>query len=149
NDADPTADNSKTDTDTLDAAPDLAITSKSDGVSSAVPGDTLTYTIDYSNHGNQDATGVKITENLPAGTSFVAGENAGWNLSAGVLTYTIGNLASGATGSATLVLHVVSPAAAGLDNIVNTANIDDDHANGADPTADNSKTDTDTLAAAP
>ncbi len=143
------ASQSATDTDTLDAAPDLAITSKSDGVSSTVPGATLTYTIAYSNIGNQGATGVILTDNLPVGTTFVAAENPGWSNNAGLLTFTVGALAAGANGSAPLVLHVAAVAAAGQHTIVNSATISDDDANGLDPAGNDSATDTDTLVAAP
>ncbi|MDB6152650.1 MAG: Ca2+-binding protein toxin-related, partial [Chthoniobacteraceae bacterium] len=85
--------NSISDTSTLDAAPDLAITLHSDGVGTAHPGDTLIYTIGYANQGNQIATGVTIVETLPAGTRFVASENPGWTLNGSTLTYNLGSVA--------------------------------------------------------
>ena len=47
----------------LIAAPDLAIT-KTDGLLTVVPGQTLTYTLTISNVGNQDATGVTVMVHL-------------------------------------------------------------------------------------
>src|SRR5205823_8234747 len=44
--------NPGTDTDTLDAAPDLVVT-KTDGAAATTPGSTLTYTITVTNAGNQ------------------------------------------------------------------------------------------------
>ena len=62
--------NSATDSDTLAAAADLAIT-KTDGVSSAAPGDTVTYTIVASNAGPSVATGNTVTDTFPAACSAV------------------------------------------------------------------------------
>jgi len=87
-------------------------------------------------------------QNLPTGTTFVsAGSTAGWTETApgsGIFHLTIGALTAGASAStATFVVTVTSPAAAGLSNIVNAASIADDGANGTDPTpANNSSTDT-------
>ena len=61
NGADPTpANNTDTDIDSLATTPDLVVT-KTDGVTSASPGDTLIYTLTISNAGHQDATGVTAT----------------------------------------------------------------------------------------
>ena len=49
--------NTGSDTDTLDAAPDLVVV-KSDGGVSTTPGGQVTYTITVTNNGNQDAIGV-------------------------------------------------------------------------------------------
>jgi uncharacterized repeat protein (TIGR01451 family) len=150
-------DNSATDNNTvLNAAPDLTVSSKSDGVTNTTPGSTLTYTINYANTGNQGAANVVLTETVPTGTVYVAAGSSAWSCANGspggtTCTLTIGTLnGGGASGTATFIVTVNSPAAAGLASIVNTASIDDDHANGADATpANNSKTDTDTLDAAP
>ena len=57
---------------------DLTLT-KNDGDVTAIPDDTIAYTLDYANAGSADATGVVITETVPAGTTFDAGEStAGW-----------------------------------------------------------------------
>src|SRR6185436_13555825 len=72
------ADNSANDTDTLNAAPAFGTFTKSDGLTSTTPGSTLTYTINYANAGNQDATGVVLTETVPTGTTFVAAGSSVW-----------------------------------------------------------------------
>src|SRR5207237_5982787 len=73
------ADNTASDTTPLVAAPDLSIV-KSDGGISTTPGGTVPYTLSYANTGNQGATGVAITETVPANTTFNAGAStAGWN----------------------------------------------------------------------
>ncbi|MBK8049841.1 MAG: DUF11 domain-containing protein [Anaerolineales bacterium] len=64
----------------MTAAPDLTI-AKTDGRTQVLTGDRLTYTIAYSNTGNQAATGVQITDTLLAGIDYLgstpAGEYAG------------------------------------------------------------------------
>ncbi|MCL4836884.1 MAG: DUF11 domain-containing protein [Thermoanaerobaculia bacterium] len=157
NGADPTpADNSASDTTPVDAQPDLSLT-KSDGGASVAPGGTVAYALTYSNAGNQDATGVVLTETVPANSAFDAGAStAGWacapNGNAGsTCTLAIGALAGGGGGgSATFAVAVVNPVAAGVTQIANTASVGDDGTNGADPTpADNSASDTTPVDAAP
>ena len=46
---------------------------KSVDKSSAAPGDTITYTINYSNSGNGNATYVFILESIPDNTDYVTG----------------------------------------------------------------------------
>src|SRR6476469_1845649 len=63
---DPTpGNNSATDSDTLVAQADLAIT-KTDGVTTATPGGSVTYTIPASNSGPSDATGATVADTFPA-----------------------------------------------------------------------------------
>src|SRR6185369_13732828 len=63
---DPTpGNNSATDTDTLAASADLAIT-KTDGVTTAIPTGSVTYTIVASNSGPSDATGATVADTFPA-----------------------------------------------------------------------------------
>ena len=101
NGPDPTpADNTDSDTDTLDAAPDLQLTIDDGGIST-MPDDTVVYTLDYTNVGDQDATGVVLTQNLPANTTFdLANSTAGWvDQGGGVYTFDLGNLDAGDAGS--------------------------------------------------
>ena len=54
------------------------------------PGQTITYTIAVSNTGLQDATGVAVSDAIPAGTSYVAGSaDHGGVLSIGSLSWSI------------------------------------------------------------
>ena len=78
NGTDPTpANNTALDSTLLNAAPDLVVTT-SNGLSSVTPGSVLSYTVAYRNQGNQIATGVVLTQTLPAGTTFnAAGAPAG------------------------------------------------------------------------
>ena len=57
--------NTATDADTLTPHADLSIT-KTDGVASAVPGSTTTYTIVVSNAGPSDAVGAFVADSFPA-----------------------------------------------------------------------------------
>jgi uncharacterized repeat protein (TIGR01451 family) len=50
---------------------------KSVDKASALPGDTLTYTVNYSNSGDGDATSVIILESIPQNTIYVSGSAAG------------------------------------------------------------------------
>ncbi len=62
-----TPDNNADDEDTpLDAAPDMTITKVDDVADTTAPGATIIYTLTYDNVGNQDATGVVVTETVPA-----------------------------------------------------------------------------------
>jgi uncharacterized repeat protein (TIGR01451 family) len=68
--------------------------------SEASPGETLTYTIYYSNHLTTTATSVKIEDLIPLGTTYI--ENSatdGGTFSAGKVIWNLGNLSPGASGS--------------------------------------------------
>jgi len=71
---------------------------------SAKSGDTLTYTISY-HVGTDAATNVKIEDNIPNGTTFISSANNGVFDSSKV-TWTLGNLASGATGSVSFQVKI-------------------------------------------
>ncbi|HEV8579624.1 MAG TPA: carboxypeptidase regulatory-like domain-containing protein [Thermoanaerobaculia bacterium] len=144
--ADPnTANNSATDTDTLTPQADLAVT-KTDGVTTATPGGSVTYTITASNPGPSDAPGAMVADTFPAaltctwtcvgaggGTCTASGSgnvNDTVNLpSGGSVTYTAScTISSGATGTLSNTATVAAPGGV------------------TDPTPGNSSaTDTDTL----
>ncbi|WP_170113274.1 proprotein convertase P-domain-containing protein [Ahniella affigens] len=144
---DPTpGNNSATDTDTIALNADLAIT-KTDGVTTATPGGSVTYTITASNAGPSAASGSTVADTFPAaltctwtcvgaggGTCTASGSgniNDTVNLPiAGSVTYTAScTISAAATGSLVNTATVTAPAGV------------------SDPTpANNSATDTDTLA---
>src|SRR5439155_794694 len=62
--------NTASDTDTLTPQGDLAVT-KTDGVSSAVPGTSVTYTVVVSNGGPSTATGVAVADAVPGALTGV------------------------------------------------------------------------------
>src|SRR2546427_7424079 len=93
------------------SAPILAV-SKTDSPDPVAAGGSLTYTLSYSNTGNANATGVVLTDTVPANTTFVSA-SAGGTFASGVVTWSVGNLAAGASGSVQMVVRVASPLANG------------------------------------
>jgi uncharacterized repeat protein (TIGR01451 family) len=81
----------------------------------------LTYTIVVTNNGPSDASGVVVTDNLPAGVTSVSASDGGvYDPLNHKVTWNIGNLASGS--SATLTIKVkVNPSTTG--KIINTATV--------------------------
>ncbi len=137
----------------VSAAPDLAVTITDNTVDTS-PGSTLTYVINYSNEGNQAASGVKLSVVIPGGTNRTSGSSI-WDCApatgvpGSTCTDAIGTLAAGASGSSTLVLTVSNPFPAGLTNINTTVNISDDGASGEVNLTNNNATDSTTIVAAP
>ena len=69
---------------------------KAASVSSANPGNTVTYTITYANDSPVNVTGVAITDALPTGLTFVSAANGGsYNAGTRTITWSIGPIASG------------------------------------------------------
>ncbi|MBT9556705.1 MAG: DUF11 domain-containing protein, partial [Myxococcales bacterium] len=121
---------------TLDAEPALAIDYKAPTSSS--PGSTLTYSLDYWNAGDQNASGVKLTAVVPASTVFsTASSTAGWDCdpstgAAGaictlaVVGEVLGNRSSATASTATFSVIVDSKLPSGLESTSSTATIRDD-----------------------
>jgi uncharacterized repeat protein (TIGR01451 family) len=93
----------------------------------ATPGATLTYTVTVQNTGNQGASSVTVTDQVPQYTAFQpAASSPGWscapNAAAGSLcTDALGTLAAGATATLTFAVKVQNPLPAGATTIGNTA----------------------------
>jgi uncharacterized repeat protein (TIGR01451 family) len=141
------ANDSATDTDTLAASADLAIT-KTDGVTTATPGGSTTYTITASNAGPSDAPGSTVADTFPASltcnwTCVGAGGGTCTASGSGNINDTV-NLPSG--GSVTYTASCTISAAA-TGSLSNTATVS--AAGGVtDPTpGNNSATDVDGLGA--
>jgi len=98
-------------TTTVSSAPSLAVVA-ADSPDPVAAGANLTWTLSYSNTGNADATGVVVTDTLPANTTFVSATGGG-TLAAGVVTWNVGTLAAGGNGSVQLVARIMSPLANG------------------------------------
>jgi uncharacterized repeat protein (TIGR01451 family) len=82
NGVDPTPnDNTSTDTTPVTAKPDMVIDKSDNGLTSLRANQLITYTLTFSNVGNQAATGIIITESVPANTVFVGPR--GWHLVSG------------------------------------------------------------------
>ena len=117
---------------------DLRVT-KTDSNAIGQPGQLLTYTIGYTNTGTKGATGVILTETLPANTTYPGNPiGGGWSLVNGVYVKSIGPLAGGgAGGQAYFVVRVDSSIPTGISSITNTVTVDYDGTSGADPTPSN------------
>lgn len=103
-------------------APQLTIL-KTPSAYRATPGDTITYTITYSNDSPVNTTGVVITDTLPAGLDFIAAGSGGiYDPATRTITWTPGSLASG-EGPYTVSYQVVVTQAAN-SRTENTATID-------------------------
>lgn len=126
--SDPTpGNNSSTSTATAAASADVSVTKN--GPAAVAPGTDITYTVTVSNAGPSDAASVQLTDNVPAGTTFVS-ENqlSGPTFSCttpavggtGTITCSIASLVAGASASFNFVMHV-DPTTTG--SISNTANV--------------------------
>jgi uncharacterized repeat protein (TIGR01451 family) len=145
---DPTpGNNSATDSDTLAASADLSI-NKTDGVTTATAGGSVTYTITASNAGPSAATGSTVADTFPASLSCTwtcAGAGGGTCTASGSgnINSTV-NLPSGGSVTYTAACTISSLATGTLSN---TATVTAP-AGVTDPTpGNNSATDSDTLAA--
>jgi len=124
----------------LIALPDLVIDKRAD-VQIVDEGDTIVYTLAYSNVGDQDATGVVISDSVPVGTVFrAAGSDPRWSCADGQpagdrCTLSLGLVPAGSGGEVAISVEVVTTP--GERRIVNTALIVDDVSNGPDPTPQN------------
>ncbi len=66
-------------------------------------GQNATFTITVTNAGPSTATGVALTDRLPTGLTFVSASPSIGSFAAGTRVWTVGNLASGASATLTLV----------------------------------------------
>src|SRR5262249_52494512 len=80
-------------------------------VSDATPnvGDTITFTVTLTNAGPDTATGVTVTDLLPAGLSFVAAMTSVGSYDPMTGVWAVGSLAGGASAELLIGARVVSP----------------------------------------
>ncbi len=100
---------------------DLAIT-KTTGVTGTLhPGDQFVYSFSVVNNGPDDATGVTVTDVLPAGLTYVSDTCGGsWDGGSGTWTWAIGALAAGNNAACDLTVEVQ----AGANGVItNTATV--------------------------
>ncbi len=107
---------------------DLGLTKTSDAAGNLNVGDPVTFTLTATNLGPGPATGVTVTDTLPAGLAYVSND-CGASFASPTLTWNIGNLAF--PGSATCN---VATTTAGPGVLVNTATVT---ANQSDPVSTN------------
>ena len=104
------------------AEADLSIV-KSASPNPVIAGDSLTYTLTASNPGPSDATGVMISDTLPAGETYASTGSSLVSQSNGTVTVNVGNLNVGAAATAAFVV-IVAPNYP-LSTIDNTASVSD------------------------
>ena len=84
----------------------------------AASGTNVTYTMSYTNGGPAAAANAKITDVLPAGLAFVSASNGGaYNPATRTVTWNLGTVNAGFTGSRTLTTTITGPGSV----VVNTA----------------------------
>jgi uncharacterized repeat protein (TIGR01451 family) len=138
-------DNTATDTDTTTPVTDLAVT-KTDGLTSALPGDVVTYTVVVSNAGPSDAVGATLSDAVPAALTGVTWTCAALNgacspAGTGSLNQTI-DVAVGGTVTFSVTGTVVGTA---TGTITNTAGVTAPAGSNDPNPANNSATDTTTV----
>lgn len=112
-----TADNSSgACTTAVDYEPNLTLT-KSACPTTVVPGGVLTYTLAYRNTGSAPARSAVLRDDVPAGTSL--SDKGGGTLAGGNVTWSLGDLAPGASSSRSL--QVIVTASGG--SVTNTATL--------------------------
>jgi len=111
------ANNSTTITTTARLVTDLSVT-KSDAPDPVQAGQNLTYTVTVSNGGPHNATGVTLTDTLPANLTFVSANSTVGTCAqaAGVVTCNIGALANGASATVTIIVTTTGATAASITN---------------------------------
>ena len=149
NGPDDPSDNTDTDTDDVDASPDMSIIKTADAAE-VVPGQTYGYHLTVSNSGDQDATGVRITDTVPSGltvdcastspaatTCDAATGELGWGPPLAPDGTSTDPWPAGDAATFTYEVTVDDPAAADAESFPNTAEVADDGTNGIDPTPAN------------
>jgi uncharacterized repeat protein (TIGR01451 family) len=141
-----TLNNSATDTDTVVPTGNISVT-KTNGVSTLVPGTATTYTIVVSNTGPSTATGINVVDTLPAtltGATWTCAGASGATCPASGSGSINTSVTVPASGTATFVVTAtVAPGATG--SLANTVTISTPNGFTDTVTTDNAATDTDTL----
>jgi fimbrial isopeptide formation D2 family protein/uncharacterized repeat protein (TIGR01451 family) len=138
--------------------PNLRIT-KSDGLTTILPGNTAVYNLTIANIGSAPASGIEVSETVPEHTVFQpADSTSGWSCSpdnnpGSSCTFNLSShlgssLAAGANSSINFAVRVDRPLILAISSISNSASVLHDNTNGIDPDlSDNSATDTDQITA--
>lgn len=81
---------------------------KSANVGTVAPGGQVSFVLRYANTGNSAATNVVLSDVVPAGFTFVSASGGG-TLAGSTVTWNVGSVAAGASGSVTVTLQASSP----------------------------------------
>jgi uncharacterized repeat protein (TIGR01451 family) len=112
------------------------------GPTTATVGSSFSYTVSYGNNGNSVASNVVIVDNLPVGLTFVSATPAPTTVNGQTITWNLGNVAAGATG--TISINVQSSATLANGAVV-VNNVAISTTSGGDNPNDNSGSSTTTL----
>ncbi len=88
---------------------------KDDGLTTTTAGSQITYTLSYVNNNQVPVTGVTITDTVPEGVNFVSATGSGVE-SAGIVSWNIGTLSAGESGSVSMTVQESSGAVRTLTN---------------------------------
>lgn len=101
---------------TFEASSDLSIDKT--GPTEVVAGTSLTYTLEVTNGGPSTATGVTVTDELPAGVEFVSAtpSTGSVNESGGTVVWNVGTMGAGDTQSLDIVVDVLPQTTSELVN---------------------------------
>lgn len=104
--------------------PNLVLGKTALPTSGVVPGDTIDYTVTVSNTGSAAASGVVISDPIPANTKFKAISGAGsFDAVNNRVVLDVGTLAAGAGASLTFSVTALTPLPNGATSLVNTATV--------------------------
>ncbi len=125
------SDNSSSDPVAVTTSDALSLTKVLTSATPVLAGQNATFDLSASNAGPSDATGVSVTDTLPAGMSFVGFTGTGWSCTATGRTVVCdrSTIAAGATAPVITLTAQVSPSVpvtlpAGTTTLVNNASID-------------------------
>jgi uncharacterized repeat protein (TIGR01451 family) len=116
---------------------DLTLTNTVDNAAPDQQG-TITYTVNLTNNGPADATGVVVYEDLPQSVTYVSSSTNQGSYDSSSGNWTIGNVTNGAGAKLTITVTVnMGTGALGIDNVVAMAYADqpDSNLNNNDATA--------------
>jgi uncharacterized repeat protein (TIGR01451 family) len=99
------------------SAPALVL-SKVDAGTPVGPSSNVTYTLTLRNIGNAGATGVTLTDPVPANTTFVSADSGGTE-SGGTVTWTIASIPAGGSVSVHFIVSIANALKNKVDSIVN------------------------------
>jgi len=98
---------------TVSSQPILSLT-KSDSPDPVQAGSSLTYTLNYSNSGNANATGISLVDDLPSEVDYLSSTPPGtYDQQEHRVAWSLGTLSSGQEGTAVVNVLVHSPLASG------------------------------------
>jgi uncharacterized repeat protein (TIGR01451 family) len=92
------------------------------------PGNRVVFTLNYANSGNAPATNVVLSDPLPSGFTFVSATGSPTSAPAvgsnGTVTWDLGTLAAGVSGSVTVTAQAGNPFTGSANPATNTASLD-------------------------